>query len=140
MSYLTILREQLPEDEGNKKFPYRCTSGKLSIGIGRNLDDVGVRPDEVALMLENDLSEAVAAAIRVFPTFDTLDDVRKAVVVNMCFNIGATRMAKFKQMIKAVGEKNWPKAAESMENSLWAKQVQKSRSSRLIRMMRTGKL
>lgn len=137
--YLTILREQLPEDEGTRFFPYTDTTGHLSIGIGRNLKSVGVRPDEVGLMFENDLSDAIALALRTVPSFETLCDVRKAVIVNMCFNLGP-RIKGFKQMLQAIESRQWIKASESMENSLWAKQVQKSRSSRLIRMMRTGKL
>lgn len=55
MSYRDILRPQLRIDEGVREFPYTDTVGKLSIGVGRNLDDVGLRPDEIALMLENDI-------------------------------------------------------------------------------------
>ena len=36
------LTSALRRDEGCVLNPYRCTAGKLTIGIGRNLDDVGI--------------------------------------------------------------------------------------------------
>ena len=36
------LKTDLKADEGLKLKPYTCTANKLTIGIGRNLDDVGI--------------------------------------------------------------------------------------------------
>ena len=41
--------EQLKLDEGVKLKPYRDTAGKLTIGVGRNLDDAGISPTEADL-------------------------------------------------------------------------------------------
>src|SRR5687767_6324235 len=88
MSYREIVRAQLMVDEGVRHKPYRCTAGKLTIGVGRNLDDVGLSLDEVNILLANDIHRAEVAAMDVFPNFLELSDNRKAVLVNMAFNMG----------------------------------------------------
>lgn len=136
MTYKDIVRAQLPIDEGRKTKPYRDTVGKLSIGVGRNLDDVGVRPDEIALMLENDIAEAERAA-RSLVNFDDLSDVRKAVVVNMAFNMGAAVLARFVNTLRAINEGRFGDAADGMLASKWAQQVG-ARAQRLAKQMREG--
>lgn len=44
-------RDQLIRDEGLRLFPYRCPAGKLTIGVGRNLDDNPLTADEVMVFL-----------------------------------------------------------------------------------------
>lgn len=70
---------------------------------------------------------------------DDLDEVRKAVIVDMLFNLGLTNFLKFKKLIAALRNKDYEEAAKEMENSKWAKQV-KSRATELIKMMRTGEV
>ena len=43
--------------EGTQLEPYLDTVGKLTIGIGRNLSDCGIRLDEAELMFQNDLAQ-----------------------------------------------------------------------------------
>lgn len=56
---LRKLINDLIRDEGLKLKPYRCTSNKLTIGIGRNLDDNGITEAEARYLLHNDLGRAV---------------------------------------------------------------------------------
>lgn len=137
MTYLDIARAQLPIDEGTRKKPYRDTVGKLTIGVGRNLDDVGLNADEIALMLENDIAEAERTARTLVPSFDDLSDARKAVVINMAFNLGMTKLAKFVNTLRAIDEGRFGAAADGMLNSLWARQVG-DRAQRLAKQMRDG--
>ena len=44
-------RAQLIIDEGLRLRPYLCTSNKITIGIGRNLEDNPLSPDEVMSLL-----------------------------------------------------------------------------------------
>jgi len=137
MSYRDIAREQLKIDEGVKQFPYVCSAGKTSIGVGRNLDDVGLSPYEINILLENDLVKAENDARILFPSFDKLSDERKAVLLNLAFNLGRSRLAGFKNLIAAVEAGNWDAAAAEMLDSKWAKQVGK-RAERLAEKMRKG--
>jgi lysozyme len=140
VTYRDITKHALRIDEGTRNRPYKDTVGKLTIGVGRNLDDVGVNDDEIELMLSNDLDEAERTCKRLIPNFYELDDVRRAVVMNMAFNLGYVRYSKFKNTIASIAAGDWESAAKGMENSKWAKQVQESRSRRLIYQMRKGKL
>lgn len=134
---LTRLYAQLDDDEGRRKKPYTDTVGKLSIGVGRNLDDRGLRDDEIDLMLANDVAEAIGDCRRMFRNFDSLNEVRQEVLVNMMFNMGYTKLAGFKKMIAAVLSSDWARAAQQMLDSKWADQVGE-RADRLAAAMRKG--
>lgn len=135
MSYLDILQKQLPIDEGVRYAVYMDTRGIPTIGVGRNLRDVGVRADEVALMLKNDIATAETGARALFAAFDALTEERKAVLVNMVFNMGKSRLAGFHKLIAAVEEQRWDDAAREMLDSDWAQQVG-DRAQRLAAAMR----
>lgn len=137
MSHRDIVRAQLRIDEGERDKPYRDSEGVLTIGIGRNLDDVGLRKDEIALMLENDIVEAERDARVLFPSFDTLSANRRAVLVNMAFNLGRDRLAGFNRFRLAVAAGEFYKAADEMLDSKWARQVG-LRATRLSAQMREG--
>jgi len=135
MGYLDILRRQLPIDEGTRTRPYRDSVGKLTIGVGRNLDDVGLSLGEIAYLLENDIAQADKAARALVPKFDTLTEERKAVLVNMAFNLGHYRLSMFVKLLAAVREARWDYAADEMLDSTWAEQVGE-RAQRLAIEMR----
>ncbi|MDT4879646.1 hypothetical protein FQZ97_1153420 [compost metagenome] len=106
--------------------------------MGRNLQDRGLRDDEIDLMLANDVREAIVDARKLFPTFDELDDVRQEVLVNMTFNLGAVRLSGFKKFRAAVRAANWALAAREMLDSKWATQVG-ARAQRLAHAMQFGR-
>ena len=137
MSTPPDIRDDLVRDEGLRLKPYRCTAGKLTIGIGRNLDDVGISRDEALYLLENDIARAHADASRTFPWYGALDEVRQGVVLNMVFNLGLTRFSQFHQTIQHIQRGEYAAAADQMLKSLWAKQVG-ARATRLARQMREG--
>ena len=131
------LDADLVRDEGLKLKPYRCTAGKLTIGVGRNLDDVGITRDEAMVMLWNDIARVKADATHAFPWFARLDPVRQDVVLNMIFNLGINRFSQFHQTIKCIEAFDYAGAADRMLQSLWAKQVGQ-RAVRLSNQMRNG--
>lgn len=135
MSYLDILRTQLPMDEGQRLFPYRDTMGKLTIGVGHNLTDNGISNAVQELMLSEDIAAAESLARGYVPTFDSLSDVRRAVVVNMAFNMG-TRLGGFTKTLAAIRDGRWDDAANGMLASVWAGEVG-VRANRLAYMMRS---
>jgi lysozyme len=128
---LATLQEQLLRHEGLKLKPYRCPAGKLTIGVGRNLDDCGISRDEALTLLENDIHRCI-------PTlFSLLSPNRKTVLVNMAFNLGTAGMLGFRNMLAHALEGNFEKAANDMLASKWAKQVGK-RAIELSELMRKG--
>jgi len=137
MNYLDICKVQLPIDEGVRAKPYKDAVGKLTVGVGRNLDDRGLMPDEITLLLKNDIAQADKDARILVPSFDSLSEPRKAVLVMMAFNLGVTRLSGFVNFLGAIADKEWREAESAMMDSKWALQVGQ-RAMRLATMMREG--
>ena len=131
------IQEQLVLHEGLKLKPYRCTAGKLTIGVGRNLDDKGLSKAESLLLLDNDIAE-VEDAIKGYDWVQRLDPIRRKVIVDMAFNLGVSGLRGFRRMIAALEQGDYEQAHTEMMDSKWFLQV-KTRGIRLVEMMRTGK-
>lgn len=134
---VAIVTEMLKRHEGVRLKPYVDTVGKLTIGVGRNLDDVGISLGEAEFLLERDIDRVVADLTRAVPVWLTLDEVRQHVLVDMCFNAGITRLLGFKKAVAAVQSGDYETAAAEMLNSKWATQVG-LRAKTLADMMRSG--
>jgi lysozyme len=130
------LRGLLIRHEGMRLRPYLDTQGKITIGVGRNLEDVGITSDEALYLLEKDIVRAMAAAA-VFSWYPKLDPVRKDVVVSMVFNLGLGKLTEFRRLIQAMERADYEAAANEMLASKWSAQV-KGRAVELAAMMRTG--
>ena len=79
------IKTQLIRHEGLRLKPYRCTAGKLTIGIGRNLDDCGISQKEAYAMLERDIADCEQWLIDEIPeVYNKLEEVLKSVLLNMC--------------------------------------------------------
>lgn len=127
-----------PYDDATGKRPVLPTGGKLTIGVGRNLEAKPLSDAVVALMLNEDIDEAEAACRKRFAWYDALDDTRQRVVVEMMFNLGETRLLKFKQTLAYLAAGMYGAASDAMLDSKWATQVGK-RANELAEMMKTGK-
>jgi lysozyme len=137
MTTRETLVAQLVEHEGLRLKPYRCPAGKLTIGVGRNLDDVGITEAEARTLLHHDLARAEAALLALYPWVITVDPVRYCVLVNMLLNVGATAFTRFVLMMAAVKRGDFETAAAEMTASRWAQQVGR-RATELAAQMRTG--
>ena len=131
-------RLMILKHEGLRLFPYKDTVGKLTIGVGRNLDDRGISRDEAMIMLTNDIEIARLGLIHAYPWFNSLDEVRQSVLVDMTFNMGIGGVSKFVLTIDYIKKGEYDKAAQEMLFSKWGKQVG-GRAVELSEMMRTGK-
>jgi lysozyme len=133
------IKAQLVRHEGLRLKPYRCTAGKLTIGIGRNLDDRGISLKEAYAMLERDIQDCEQWLIDEIPeVYNKLDEVRQSVLLNMCFNLGISGLLGFKNTLAFVKAGDWERAANNMLVSKWAKQVGR-RAIELSELMRKGK-
>tara|TARA_B100000424_G_C22811258_1_gene434477 strand:+ start:27 stop:443 length:417 start_codon:yes stop_codon:yes gene_type:complete len=133
---MSNLIAQLKRHEGLELMPYKCTSGKTTIGVGRNLEDIGITEQEAELLLLNDIGRVKQELVNDQWYMD-LDPVRKAVIENMSFNLGYPTLKKFQNMIAHISEGNFELASKEMLNSRWSKQVGQ-RSIELAEQMRTG--
>ena len=157
------LRVELVRDEGEKLAVYRCTAGKRTIGVGRNLDDVGISAAETAklgitvsscvargisqaqsrTLLDSDIDRCERDLDRALPWWRTLNPVRQRVLLNMCFNMGVGRrgvsgLLSFTNTLAMIERGNFAGAAAGMKASKWHRQVGQ-RAVRLEAMMQTGK-
>lgn len=150
------LIKMLKRHEGFIGKPYFCSAGRKTIGYGRNLDDVGLSREEsimlglnrnfytnpitekeAEILLINDIKKAEEYCKKLDIHFETLDEVRKDVVINMMFNLGFGRLSKFKKTLSLIKFSEFQKASYEMLDSAWAKQVGK-RAEELSYMMREG--
>jgi lysozyme len=134
---VTNILEQLKRDEGLKLKPYKDTVGKTTIGIGRNLDDVGISEDEAIILLHNDLAKAAGQIRAALPWADQLGPIRGSVLGNMAFNMGIAGLLNFHKFLTALRLGNYDQAATEMLDSKWASQVG-ARAQRLAQQIRTN--
>lgn len=132
-----LLKEELIRDEGLKLKPYRCTAGKLTIGVGRNLEDVGISASEAAYLLQHDIDRVLAEMSYRIPWWGNLSENRQRVLANMAFNLGIDGLLKFKNTLALIQAGKYEDAAKEMLNSKWANQVG-NRARRLAKMMAEG--
>lgn len=98
----------------------------------------GRLPDNVIdLLLQHDIAEHGKHLEAAAPWVTGLDEVRRAVLNDMAFNLGVAGLLGFRNTLQAVKDGRYEEAAEGMMASRWAKQV-KGRAVRLATMMRTG--
>lgn len=134
---INTLSDELVRDEGLRLKTYRCTAGKLTIGIGRNLDDVGISESEARVLLANDIAKVASQLDNALPWWKSLSEPRQRVLANMAFNLGITGLLGFKNTLGMIERGEYTKAADAMLASKWARQVG-ARATRLSDMMRKG--
>ncbi len=123
--------------EGFKTKAYKCPSGKVTIGVGRNLEDMGLSDDEVLTLLANDVNRCISEAECALGWYKRLDPVRQDVIVSMLFQMGLSRFLKFHKTIVALKIGDYALASKEMLLSSWAAQTP-ARAKELSEMMRTG--
>ena len=135
--------EQLKIDEGVEYEIYLDHLGYPTFGVGHLVlesdaesgQPVGtpVTEQRVKECFEADLDIAIreCGALYEGGAFDNLPDEVQQILVNMMFNMGRTRLSKFKKMHAAILEENWTEAAKEGRDSLWYKQVT-NRAERLM--------
>lgn len=117
------LKKQLILFEGMRLKPYLCTSQKTTIGVGRNLDDVGITEAEAQMLLEHDILRCCEDLDRAMPWWRDLSEARQRVCVDIVFNLGLGRWLGFKKCISALQEEDWDEAAAQLLDSRYARQV-----------------
>jgi lysozyme len=135
------LRLTVYDDATGRPIGPGCTlSGHPTVGWGRALDVHGISAAEAALLLINDLAPIEARLAHTYPWFSRLDPVRQGVLCNLAYNLGLRGLGTFHFMLADLAAGDYAGAADELVNSRWIRQVQHSRSSRLIEQLRTGTL
>ena len=134
------LVNQVKRHEGLVKHAYQDHLGYWTIGYGRLIDEKlggGLTEGEASFLLRNDLSTAYVELVDNHPWVEELSAPRRDVLINMCFNMGITRLNKFVKTLAAIRAGEYEVAASEMLDSLWAEQVGK-RANELAEQMVSG--
>jgi lysozyme len=133
------LIEMLKRHEGVRSTVYVCSAGYETIGVGRNISatGLGLSDDEVDYLLQNDIERVIKELSAEYHWFNSLDDVRKDAMIDISFNLGATRLRGFNRALAAMEVADYKLAAKEFLDSKWSQEV-KGRSHELASMIETG--
>ena len=132
--------QRLCINEGLKNEPYRCPAGKLTTGIGRNLDDNPLSTEEKAFighngrtkpitneqafyLCRNDLKRIRKELDLYFPWWRDLDVERQFVMIDLVFNMGPATLQTFQKTLSSIANGYYIKAGEQLLQSKYARQV-----------------
>lgn len=131
------LRLQIEAHEGYRAKPYRCSANKLTIGYGRNIEDVGIDRDEARYLLERDINRCLADLSQ-FQWFYKLNPIRQRAIVDMRFQLGPGKFRGFTTMLEALARADYAAAATAALDSKWAQLDTPARAAEIAEMLRTG--
>lgn len=148
------LTDTMIRHEGERLKPYvdccskswrecQCThKGKLTIGVGRNLDDVGLSANESRYLLENDLGRVRVELDTALPWWREKPVAVQDVLINLGFNLGVltppgqAKLLTFTQTLNLLKSGRYAAAADNLSRTLWHKQVGR-RAMELESVLRT---
>ena len=102
---------------------YDCPAGYKTIGVGHNLEAKPISERAAMVILEDDIDDCVKDLDGFSSYWRQLAPPVRPILINMCFNLGITRLKGFKRMWAALEARDYATAADEMLDSKWAKQV-----------------
>ena len=128
---LERLMESVKKHEGYRNKVYLDTLGKRTVGVGHLCvedfweDDKEYEEKFLMEILADDLQNAIKGAreLKEEHSCTDIDEIAQEILVEMVFQLGKTGVSKFKNMWKALSEKNYIGASYEMLDSRWAKQT-----------------
>lgn len=139
-NWMTKAVDQLRRHEGEILSAYQDHLGFWTIGVGRLIDKRkggGISKEESEMLLRNDIDEVMFELNNRLPWFNRLNDARKAVLMNMAFQLGITGLMGFSKTLSLIEAGDYTQAADQMMRSKWASQTPK-RASEMAEQMRSG--
>ena len=138
---IDMLRKQLIIDEGQVNEIYNDHLGYATFGIGHLVSEgdpehglaIGtpVSEDRVLECFEKDVESVIEDCKKLHDGWDGYPQEVKQIVANMMFNMGLTRLSKFKKHNTALQSGDWKEAAIEGRDSRWYKQ-ETNRAERLM--------
>jgi len=143
--------QRLEFHEGFRSMPYYCSQGKLTIGIGHNVEarpfteeekkaigdwKKGITKNMAYMILRNDM-EICFKDLRKLGFWYYLDSERRYALLDMCFQLGYEGLSKFKKMLEAIRVKNYEEAYKQCLDSAYHRQTPK-RAERIAKLIKTG--
>jgi len=128
---LERLMESVKKHEGYRNKVYLDTLGKRTVGVGHLCvedfweDDKEYEENFLMQILADDLQNAIKGAreLKEEHSCTDIDEIAQEILVEMVFQLGKNGVSKFRNMWKALSEKNYIGASYEMLDSKWAKQT-----------------
>ena len=128
---LERLMESVKKHEGYRNKVYLDTLGKRTVGVGHLCvedfweDDKEYEEKFLMDILLDDLQNAIKGAreLKEEHSCTDIDEIAQEILVEMVFQLGKNGVSKFRNMWKALAEKNYIGASYEMLDSRWAKQT-----------------
>ena len=128
---LERLMESVKQHEGYRNKVYLDTLGKRTVGVGHLCvedfweDDKEYEERFLMEILAEDLQNAIKGAreLKEEHSCTDIDEIAQEIIVEMVFQLGKNGVSKFRNMWKALAEKNYIGASFEMLDSKWAKQT-----------------
>ena len=150
---MMTIEEFIERDEGRRLEVYYCPSGAKTIGVGHNIDALGLPPgvkghltvngaitDEMAdYLLKEDIKIAEGDAKAIYRNFGRMNKARQMALINFLFQLGYSKVQSFKWANAAIEREDWMEAARELLDSKWARQTP-DRARRIATIIEGGKL
>lgn len=134
MNAVEMATNQIIIDEGFVPYVYKDTLGMYTIGHGLTY----ITEEESKNIVKQRVNESYEFINKELDKRNiSLDEFRKSVLLNMCFQLGHSGVLAFKDMWQSLENMDYDGAANAMLDSLWHEQT-KNRCERLAKWMRDG--
>ena len=142
---IDILREEITNDEGCVFKLYNDHLCLKTFGIGHLVKksdmeynmplDTPVSRKRINTVFAEDIMACIGDCRKWIQDFDKLPEEVQHILCNMMFNMGYTRMSKFRKLKASIEKNNWSTASKEMKSSKWYTQVT-NRAERLVQRMK----
>ena len=133
--------EMLRLHEGVEQYVYTDHLGYETIGVGRCIRKnvgLGLSDDEINYLLSNDVDRCVKELGASFSWFSALNEARRDAMINLCFQLGLTKLLKFKNFLASMEEGDYEAASTHLLDSLYARQTP-ARADEVAEIIVSGK-
>ena len=137
---------RIKRHEGCRLRPYRDSLGFWTVGWGHKMESIGpsiladgITQEDADRLLIDDILKSYHGVSRLpAMVLNNCNDVRKGILIEMCFQLGYGGVLKFKRMLRAIQNNDFERAANEMVFSLWHSQTP-TRCQELSEVMRHGR-
>lgn len=131
----TSVYELIMRDEGFRGHMYRDEYGNETIGYGVNLRTTEIPPPVAQMWMQSIVADLRGG----LPQWTAdLDPVRRAVLIDMAYNLGIMGVMEFKNFLAFVKAGDWANASAALLDSKAARIDAPERYARLAKMVETG--
>ena len=142
---METLKQRIARHEGCRLIPYLDTTSNWTIGWGHKMESVspsiladGITQEEADRLLIDDILKSYHGVSRLpAMVLNNCNEVRRGVLIEMCFQLGYSGVLKFKRMLRAIQNNDFERASREMIFSLWHEQTP-ARCQDLSEIMRRG--